>query len=234
MKVKRNNKKMFVKKAALSAILACTMLTQPVYAASVSDLDMVGWENLSTNTQASIEAGIVNIPDSVAKYHKEIGGKVYFVREQLKPNGGPESEITKGLYWLRTANIEICTMEKWNPLEYYQTITHELGHFLYFKTYSLWSQEMKDHLEAQFEYWKPYSEGCPDKEKTFAFLYAMFRAYESPYINEECRQMIRDAEDICDKLYSAGLEGMDIKVGPGVIDHVRNQLSLPGTDGDGK
>ena len=209
MKV-RSNRKISVKKAVLSAALACTMLTQPAYAASVSDLNIRGWGSLSADTQASIEAGIVNIPDAVARYHKDMGAEVAFVHNRLRPNGGPENENTKGLYWHRTSNIEICIMEKWDPLQYYQTVTHELGNFLYFKTYPLWSQEMKDQLETQFQYWKPYSEECPDKEETFAFLYAMYRAYGSPYLSEECMQ-----------------------IGPGVIGKVRSELSLPGADSDG-
>ena len=46
-------------------------------------------------------------------------------------------------------------------------------------------------------------------------------------------QMIRDAEEICTKLYNADLEGLDISVGPGVIGKVRSELSLPGADSDG-
>ncbi len=232
MKV-RSNRKISVKKAVLSAALACTMLTQPAYAASVSDLNIRGWAAFLLIPRRALRRGSSISLTPLRNTIRTWGAEVAFVHNRLRPNGGPENENTKGLYWHRTSNIEICIMEKWDPLQYYQTVTHELGNFLYFKTYPLWSQEMKDQLETQFQYWKPYSEECPDKEETFAFLYAMYRAYGSPYLSEECMQMIRDAEEICTKLYNADLEGLDISVGPGVIGKVRSELSLPGADSDG-
>lgn len=213
----------FLKKIVLLVTLSCMVFSQTSFAASVYDMDIEGWETLSADTQSKIENGIKPIPDSVTKYHKWCKAKLSFVNDILSPDGY-ENEKIKGVYYIRNSNIEISTMDTWNPDFIYETVTHELGHFLYSKTYSLWSAKSKEQLDTQFEYWNQYSPECYNKEETFAFLYAMYRAYNSPYINMECKDMINEAEKICDKLYEISTDESGIEIGPGTAEQIREMI----------
>lgn len=154
----------------------CTLLfslgmTLTSIGATLSDFKRVNWDiPVSSEKMECIDTSIKNIPSNVVDLYNNYGGTITFTDEVLD-----NDKYLNGIYWHDTYNIEIrIRNEEEEGIDYNlaKILPHELGHFVYFRTYDKWEDFMKDSLFRSFDYWSKYNLDCYDREETFAELYA--------------------------------------------------------------
>ena len=180
-----------------------------VNAAEMKELNCYGLENVPINVQDDINNSLKNVSDSVINLYNILDGKIYFDDGQLIYNGISEDVV--GLYY-EDYEIHIATNEELfnNPnINYSEIIVHELGHFVYHKTYNLLSEKSKQTLQENYNYWKGHTLSCYDENETFAEMYIWY-CNDSINVNDETKEMYLESQRICEELYELYQDKLNI------------------------
>ena len=196
MKNKKRNKLFIIILMVVNMLLSNSSL---ISAAEMKELNCYGLEKVPINVQDDINNSLKNVSYSVINLYNILGGKVYFDEGQLIYNGISEDVV--GLYY-EDYEIHIATNEELfnNPnINYSEIIVHELGHFIYQKTYNLLSEKSKQTLQENYNYWKGHTLSCYDKNETFAEMY-VWHCKGSANIDSNTEEMYLEVERICEEL----------------------------------
>lgn len=204
-----------VQKVVLAAAIASVM-TNTAYAATLEDFaNTKGTELLTEASTEFLNDGLAEVPDDIIRYYNAAGGIMEFVDGVLELM--PEAN---GLYYHQSSDIQVRVDDKtvYNQnICYPGIITHEIGHFIYAKTYSEWSDNAKEQLTNSQQYWQKYCRECKDEDETFATLYSWYRYSKGGgaiNLKKDEIEMILEAEKLCGKIVQWVEDGNEY--GPGV------------------
>lgn len=202
----------------VSGVFAAALITGSsltAFAADISNVPMYGYDSLSQETQLKINEVFQNISDDTIKLYNAANGKIEFVKSVLDRGNGKESDVM-GLYFFDDSKIQIRAddVTQNNPSTYIPgSVAHEIGHFVYHKTYPFLSEESKETLSSCYSYWSQYSPECYNEDETFATMYAWEKA-DMHELDENTLGMIHETETICGILAEYIENGQE--VGPGI------------------
>ena len=132
---------------------------------SVKNVDM-----LSDDGYQVINDGLKNIPQCIPDLYNNEHATIEFTSKNL---AGEDNVM--GLCYVDSSDIFIKYRESLlsDPnLNLGTSLPHELGHFIYDKTRSYWSESAKKQITSSYNYWKKYSLACYNENETFATLYS--------------------------------------------------------------
>lgn len=205
------------KRLFLSVLLFMFLFIQTSYAATLEDFNVSGFENVPEFAKKEILHTMESIPSNVVKYHKLLGGELYFSNTDLDIYDEHDLEL-KGIYYHDSYDIYVRYELDEGVLSPYnvlisETLAHELGHFVHYMAKPFLSDEHEEILLNQYNYWKDWTASCYNLDETFAFLYANYHS-NAPLISDEAVKMLRDVELICEALYELKLLNPDLEFGP--------------------
>lgn len=150
----------------------------PAYSATLESLEASGVENVVKDKDV-IDSYIASLPQGVVDLYNARGGEIVFLRpEAFLPAQGLIISNTSdhpggplvGLYYHESKKIKIRPSE--GAYTTANTISHEIGHFLFQETYPSWPQETKDTVQKYWDNADQLSYGNADEY--FAVNYALF------------------------------------------------------------
>ena len=197
------------------------IMTNTSFAAELSDIRTHNLDTLPKETIKQIDAAVQLLPEEIVDYYNQCGGEVYFVNGLLTRDGSVQSDLL-GLYYLDTSDIYIRADNEITTNPSYSlknSLIHEFGHFLYFKTYGSLSNESKQTLTNNYNYYNKYNGRCYDENETFAEMYSWVKG-DMADVDENTINLYQEAEAICKVL----LETENLEIGPGTISKIQELL----------
>lgn len=200
-----------------------SIMTNTVFAADTNNIRIHNINSFPNETIKQIDNVISLLPDSVVNYYNECGGDVYLINGPLTRDGVLSPDIL-GLYYFNTSDIYIRADNEIvnNPSHSLINSTlHEFGHFLYTKLYSLLSDESKQTLTNNYNYYSKYNGRCYNENETFAEMYSWYRGNMSD-VDDKTISLYQEAEYICKTLYDLDVT----EIGPGTINQIKESLKI--------
>lgn len=159
---------------------------------SVKNVDM-----LSDDGYQVINDGLKNIPQCIPDLYNNEHATIEFTSKNL---AGEDNVM--GLCYVDSSDIFIKYRESLlsDPnLNLGTSLPHELGHFIYEKTRSYWSESAKKQITSSYNYWKKYSLACYNENETFATLYSWYVNNDGCLTNDEIK-MMEEIHEVCNEL----------------------------------
>lgn len=159
---------------------------------SVKNVDM-----LSDDGYQVINDGLKNIPQCIPDLYNNEHATIEFTSKNL---AGEDNVM--GLYYVDSSDIFIKYRESLlsDPnLNLGTSLPHELGHFIYDKTRSYWSESAKKQITSSYNYWKKYSLACYNENETFATLYSWYVNNDGCLTSDEIK-MMEEIHEVCNEL----------------------------------
>lgn len=188
----------FTKKMIAMLLLFSFSTTLSAHAATLSDFNSVkNTEILSDDGYQVIDESLKNIPQCIPDLYNREFATIEFTSGIL---AGDDNVM--GLYYPNSSDIFIKYREVLlsDPnLNLGTSLPHELGHFIYEKTRSYWSESAKKQITSSYNYWKKYSLACYNEHETFATLYSWYVNNDGCLTSDEIK-MMEEIHDVCNKL----------------------------------
>lgn len=159
---------------------------------SVKNVDM-----LSDDGYQVINDGLKNIPQCIPDLYNNEHATIEFTSKNL---AGEDNVM--GLCYVDSSDIFIKYRESLlsDPnLNLGTSLPHELGHFIYEKTRSYWSESAKKQITSSYNYWKKYSLACYNENETFATLYSWYVNNDGCLTSDEIK-MMEEIHEVCNEL----------------------------------
>ena len=159
---------------------------------SVKNVDM-----LSDDGYQVIDESLKNIPQCIPDLYNRELATIEFTSKNL---AGEDNVM--GLCYVDSSDIFIKYRESLlsDPnLNLGVSLPHELGHFIYEKTRSYWSESAKKQITSSYNYWKKYSLACYNEHETFATLYSWYVNNDGCLTSDEIK-MMEEIHEVCNEL----------------------------------
>ena len=212
-----------IRLALTSTILSFSICIN-TFAFSANDLTIHNDGDISTESRNLILNSLNKLPEDVLEYYDSCNGEIYLVDRPLpdKYNDYTINPRAVGLFFPYTNEISVRMDEYGLEHEYTvdhdnRTIVHEIGHFLYSKTYAYLDDSSKATAAHNYEYWKNYNPKCYNENETFAEIYSWY-IFDMIDLDDDTINMYKDAEKICSILVEN-----DIEPGPGTVHVVKDK-----------